>query len=184
MPDKHMLTFPLLIFIYVFMGIATAGTNIAAGNIGMKLAPKGKATAFLTVSNFVNSIAASVSPILGGKFADFFTRYELAWTLTWKGPGGKATVQTLNIQSWDFFFVMAFLAGLYSMHRLAMVNEKGEVGEKVVFNELLAETMKEFRNFTTVGGIRQMVNFPYTAFRYVAIKGKRKISTTTRRMFH
>ncbi|MFC1570611.1 MFS transporter [Candidatus Omnitrophota bacterium] len=184
MPDKHILTFPLLIFIYTFMGIATAGTNIAAGNIGMKLAPKGKATSFLTVSSFVNSLAASFSPILGGKFADFFTRHELSWVLKWKGPGGEASIQTLNIQSWDFFFALAFLFGLYSMHRLAMVKEEGEVEERVVFNELISETRKEFRNFTTIGGIRQMVNFPYTAFRYVSIKSKRKISTTTRRMFH
>ena len=182
MPDKHFLTFPLLVLIYTFMGISTAGINIAAGNIGLKLAPKGKATSFLTVSNFVNSLAASFSPILGGKFADFFTRRELSWVLQWKSPEGNVSVQTLNIQSWDFFFVLAFLFGLYSMYRLSMVKEEGEVEEMVVFNELVAETKKEFRNFTTIGGVRQMVNFPFTAFRYISVKTKRHISTATRRM--
>ena len=62
--------------------------------------------------------------------------------------------------------------------------EEDEVEEIVVFNELIAETKKEFRNFTTIGGIRQMVNFPYTAFRYVSVKGRRKMSTTSRKMFH
>lgn len=181
MPDKHILTFPLLIIIYVFMGIATAGTNIAAGNIGMKLAPKGKATSFLTVSNFINSLAASFSPILGGKFADYFTRRELSLVLQWKSPSGNLTMQTLNIQSWDFFFVLAFIFGLYSMYRLSMVKEEGEVEEVVVFNELVAETRKEFRNFTTIGGIRQMVDFPFTAFRYISVKTRRSISTAMRR---
>ncbi len=184
LPDKHMFTTPLVVLIHIFMGMSTAGINLGAGNIGFKLAPQGKATAFLTVNNFINSIAAGISPILGGKFADVVTRYQLSWTLKWTGPDKTFSVETLNFQSWDFFFAFAFLFGLYSMHRLAMVKEEGEVDEKIVFNELVSETRKEIQNFTTIGGMRQMINFPYTAFRYVTIKSKRKISQTTRKLFH
>ena len=180
LPYKHMFTIPLVILIHVFMGMSTAGINLGAGNIGFKLAPYGKATAFLTVNNFINSLAAGISPIIGGKFADVVTKYELSWTLKWAGPDSVVSLETLNFQSWDFFFALAFLVGLYSMHRLSLVKEQGEVDEKVVFYELVAETRKEIRNFTTVGGLRQMVNFPYTAFRYVTVKGKRKISQAAR----
>ncbi|MDP8258209.1 MAG: MFS transporter [Candidatus Aadella gelida] len=183
MPDKHAFTLPLLVLIYVFMGIATAGINLGAGNIGMKLSPKGKATSFLTVNNFINSIAAGTAPILGGKFADILTQYELSWTMKWTGPNKVISFETLNFQSWDFFFALAFLFGLYAMHRLSLVKEEGEVDEKIVFDGLMAETRKQFHNFTSIGGMRQMVNFPFTAFRYVTVKGKRKISQATRNLF-
>ena len=97
------------------------------------------------------------------------------------------SVETLNFQAWDFFFAVAFLCGLYAIHRLSMVKEQGEVDEKIVFNELISETRKEIQNFTTIGGMRQMVNFPYTAFRYVKVKGKRKItqvSYSTKKFFN
>jgi MFS family permease len=45
MPEKYVLTFPLLVAIHIFMGISTAGVTLASGNIGLKLAPKGQATA-------------------------------------------------------------------------------------------------------------------------------------------
>lgn len=179
LPDRHMLTVPLVVLIHIFMGMSTAGINLGAGNIGFKLAPQGKATAFLTVNNFINSLAAGISPILGGKLADVFTKYQLSWTLKWTGPHKVISVETLNFQSWDFFFACAFLIGLYSMHRLAMVREEGEVKSKIVFDELIAETRKGMYNFTTIGGLRQMVNFPYTAFRYVTVRGKRKIGQAT-----
>ncbi|MFH1305619.1 MAG: MFS transporter [Candidatus Omnitrophota bacterium] len=175
MPDKYVLTLPLLVVIYAFMGISTAGINLASGNIGFKLAPQGRATSFLTASNFVNSLAASFAPILGGKFVDVFTRYELSWTMQWKGPAGVVSFDTVNLQSWDFFFLFAFVLGLYSMHRLSLVKEEGEVGEKIVSSAFIAETRRELRNFTTIGGLRQMVNFPYTAFRYVRSHAKRLV---------
>jgi hypothetical protein len=31
MPQKHILTIPLLVLIHVFMGISTAGVNLAGG---------------------------------------------------------------------------------------------------------------------------------------------------------
>ena len=78
MPEKHILTIPLLIAIHIFMGISTAGVTLASGNIGLKLAPKGHATAYLAANSLVNSLAAGTAPVLGGKFADFFAGRELA----------------------------------------------------------------------------------------------------------
>ncbi len=182
LPYKHMFTIPLVILIHVFLGMSTAGINLGAGNIGFKLAPKGKATAFLTVNNFINSLAAGMSPILGGRLADFVSEYEVSWTLKFASLDKVVSVETLNFQSWDFFFAVAFLCGLYAMHRLSLVKEVGEVDEKIVFNELVTETRKEIQNFTTVAGLRQMVNFPFTAFRYVKVKGRRKASQAVRKV--
>ena len=107
---------------------------------------------------------------MGGKFADFFAGRELAWTLKYTTPGRQFVLPTLNLQQWDFFFALAFLVGLYSLHRLAMIEEVGEVEEKVVVNELFAEVRSQARILSSVEGLRQMVSFPFSVLRNVAVK--------------
>ena len=170
MPEKYFLTVPLLVAIHVVMGIASAGVSLASGNIGLKLAPQGQATSYLATNTIVNSVAAGIAPILGGKFADFFAGRELAWTLKYTTPGRQFVLPTLNLQQWDFFFALAFLVGLYSLHRLAMIEEVGEVEEKVVVNELFAEVRSQARILSSVEGLRQMVSFPFSVLRNVAVK--------------
>jgi MFS family permease len=174
MPEKYFLTIPLLIAIHAVMGLASAGVSLASGNIGLKLAPEGQATAYLATNTIVNSVAAGVAPILGGKFADFFAGRELAWTLTYKTPASEFALPTLNLQQWDFFFVLAFVIGVYSLHRLAMVKEVGEVEEKVIVAELFAQVVNQARNVSSVEGLRQMVSFPYARLRDLAdrLKGQ------------
>lgn len=165
MPEKYVLTIPLLVVIHIFTGISTAGVTLASGNIGLKLAPKGRATAYLAANSLVNSVAAGIAPVLGGRFADFFAGRELSLTLKWVSPRGERVIPTLNFQQWDFFFFLAFLIGLYSIHRLAMVKEIGEVEEKIVIHELISEVRRGMRNLSTVGGLRYMAQFPLLVLR-------------------
>jgi len=168
MPEKYVLTIPLLVVIHIVMGLASAGVSLASGNISLKLAPKGQATAYLATNTIVNSIAAGIAPILGGRFADFFAGRELDWTLRYTSPTRELSLPTLNLQQWDFFFALAFVIGLYSLHRLAMVKEVGEVEEKVVVNELFTEVKSQVRTLSSVEGIRQMVSFPFSIVRSLA----------------
>ncbi|MHC4287744.1 MAG: MFS transporter [Planctomycetota bacterium] len=167
MPEKYFLTIPLLVGIHIVMGLSSAGVTLASGNISLKLAPKGQATAYLATNTIVNSIAAGIAPILGGKFADFFAGRELAWTLEYTAPAGKITLPTLNLQQWDFFFAFAFLIGIYALHRLSMIREEGEVEEKVVAQELFTEVRTQVRTLSSVEGVRQMVSFPISVVRNV-----------------
>jgi len=170
MPEKYFLTIPLLVVIHMVMGMSSAGVSLASGNISLKLAPKGQATAYLATNTIVNSIAAGIAPILGGKFADFFAGRELAWTLNYKSPTGEFVLPTLNLQQWDFFFALAFVIGLYALHRLAMVKEAGEVEEKIVAQELFTEVRTQVRILSSVEGVRQMVSFPFSVVRNLAVK--------------
>jgi len=52
--------------------------------------------------------------------------------LNYKGPTGEFSLPTLNLQQWDFLFAIAFLIGIYSIHRLSMVKEADKAEEKVV----------------------------------------------------
>jgi len=170
MPEKYFLTMPLVVVIHMVMGMSSAGVSLASGNISLKLAPKGQATAYLATNTIANSIAAGIAPILGGKFADFFAGRELAWTLNYKSPTGDFALPTLNLQQWDFFFALAFIIGLYALHRLSMVNEAGEVEEKIVARELFSEVRTQVRTLSSVDGVKQMVSFPLSLIRNLAVK--------------
>ena len=165
MPEKYFLTIPLLVAIHVVMGLSSAGVSLAVGNISLKLAPKGQATTYLATNTIANSIAAGIAPILGGKFADFFSGRELDWTLRYTSPSGEFVMPTLNLQQWDFFFAFAFIIGLYALHRLAMIKEVGEVEEKVVAQELYTEVRTQVRTLSSVEGVKNMISFPIAMVR-------------------
>jgi MFS family permease len=160
----------LLIAIHIVMGLSSAGVSLASGNISLKLAPKGQATVYLATNTIANSIAAGVAPILGGKFADFFAGRELAWTLTYRSPTGEFAPPTPNLQQWDFFFALAFLMGLYALHRLAMIKETGEVEERIIMQGLFTEVKTQVRILFSIEGVRQMVSFPLSVVRSLAVK--------------
>ncbi|KDE56498.1 MFS transporter [Methanoculleus sp. MH98A] len=163
LPNVYILTYPLLIIIHILMGISLAGVSLASGNIGLKMAPQGQATSYLAASTFANSVAAGVAPILGGLFVDFFAERELIWTLIWKDPVQELVFVTLDIQQWEFFFLFAFILGLYSLHRLAAVQEEGEAKEQEVVDELIAGVRRDMRNFSSAGGLRDFVKFPFSS---------------------
>jgi len=166
MPTTHFLTIPLLIVIHIIMGISLAGVTLSSANIALKLAPKGEATAYLAASSLVNFLAAGTAPIIGGQFADFFSKREFSWTMAWNSPNGNVIIQPLNFQSWDFFFFFAFVIGLYSLHRLALVREEGEVRESIVIHEIIGMIRRPIRNFSTVGGLRYLMHHPLTTLKH------------------
>ena len=158
-PEPHFLTMPLLVVIHIIMGLSTAGVTLAAGNIGLKLAPKGSATSYLAGISIFTALAAGIAPIIGGYFVDHLAECELIWSLTWRSPGFQITVPTFQLQHWDFFFIFAFVLGLYSIHRLSYVREEGEIDEPIFIDSLIAYG-KDMRNFSTAGGIRNIMRFP------------------------
>ena len=164
-PEKHIFTLPLLVIIHALMGISSAGITLSSGNIGLKLAPQGQATSYLATSSLVNSLAAGIAPMLGGLFADFFEFSKLWASIGWQSPISTGDFNALYFQSWDFFFLFAFLIGFYSIHRLALVKEVGEVEEKIVINEIISEVRRDMRSFSTASGLRSTMQFPFSVMR-------------------
>lgn len=162
MPGPHALTFPLLIVIHILMGISTAGVTLASSNIGLKLAPKGIATSYLASISIFSSLTAGFAPIIGGFLVDYLAKCELSGNLTWTSPWFSFSIQAFQFQHFDFFFLVAFLIGLYALHRLIFVQEAGEVDEKIVIRAILAMNPREMRNFSTAGGLRNILRFPLT----------------------
>lgn len=162
-PSKHVLTYPLLFVIAVMMGIGQSGVTLATANIGLKLAPQGKATSYLAASTIINSLGAGIAPILGGHFAEYFAMFDLSLFITWVSPTTKLVLRPINFHHWDFFFLFAFLFGLYAIHRLTMVKEEGEVHESVVREELISTIKQPFQGLSSLSGFFQFISFPVSA---------------------
>lgn len=171
-PDKHFLTTPMLFVIHILMGASTAGISIASGNIGLKLAPHGGGLAYLAVISLVNSVAAGLAPILGGVFADYFLERKLSLVINWSGPNQSFTIPTIDIQQWDFFFLISFGIGLYSIQRLVFVVEKGEISEKIVLTEIYSELKGHMKNLSNIGGMISVIGFPFGVIRGIPILKK------------
>ncbi|MBF0333817.1 MAG: MFS transporter [Alphaproteobacteria bacterium] len=160
-PQRHALTVPLLFLIHIAMGTASAGITLASGNICLKLAPQGRATAFLATSSMVNSLAAGIAPIIGGIFADDFVARELALVIRWASSGETGEFLTLRFRHWDFFFAFAALLGIYALHRLTLVREEGQPHEKILLQELMMDARRTMRNLSPVAGLRVLTTFPF-----------------------
>ncbi|MDP2618994.1 MAG: MFS transporter [Hyphomicrobiales bacterium] len=165
LPERHAGTVPLLIAIHLLMGFATAGVTLASSNISLELAPRGDATAYLASVSVVNSLAAGIAPIIGGLFADFFAAQELSVVVRWSSPEAEVALDAFSLRYWDFFFLLATVLGLYSIHRLTLVREEGEVKERVVLNELMLEARRTIRNLSPVAGLRGLAVFPFVILR-------------------
>ncbi|MBU4484030.1 MFS transporter [bacterium] len=180
LPDQYMLTIPLLIIIHVVGGFSTAGTFLAAGNIALKQAPEGEATAYLAINSVISSISMFIAPIIGGTIAHFFAVSELSFTLTWTSPGTFVAFQTLNFQELDFLFFIAAILGFIVIQILAFVKEDGEASEKILMRELRGIMQRNILNISTVTGFRFLVSFPYNMLRlpvHTFKKFRNKIAT-------
>ncbi len=153
-------TLYLLLAVHMLMGIATAGVALASGNIAMKLAPAGQATAFLAASSVVSATCAAIAPIIGGFFADFFAARDLTLAFTWKGGVGEVTIQVLHFHAWTFFFGLACVVGFYSLHRLSFVQETGGTTDPLLVRHLLLEARRSIHSLSSAAGLLRVVRMP------------------------
>ena len=83
MPERYFMTIPLLILFHVLAGMSTAGIGLCAGNLALKCAPFGHATAYLAVNALVGGSVAIVAPLIAGAAADWLQTQQLSVTITW-----------------------------------------------------------------------------------------------------
>jgi MFS family permease len=154
------MTLYLLVLIHVLMGIATAGVSLASGNIAMKLSHAGQATAYLAANSVISAVFAAAAPMLGGLFADFFAAHRLTLGLTWTSGAQNVTLQVLNFQAWTFFFAIACVLGLYSLHRLSFVDEPSGTTDRLVLRHLLLEARRSLTSLSSAAGLLRVVRLP------------------------
>jgi MFS family permease len=160
MPDRYFLTIPLVIAIHILSGISMAGVTLGTSNIALKLSPSGYATSYIATSGILNSLSAGIASLVGGAIGYLFASKELILSFEWSEPGRQMGVSALSLEGLDFLFIIAAVIGLYSVYRLHLVKEKGEVKERIIITELTAEVMQQMRSLSTIGGLRQLTSLP------------------------
>ena len=172
--DWPLFTLSALVFIYAFTGISTAGVQLCTGNLAMKLAPRGRATAYLAVNALVSGVAATFASVLGGVAATLFAGEEITFTFQWRSDLVDTEVEFVpfTLQGLDFVFLLAFVFGLYSLHRLVTIHEQGEVDRGTVLPEFQAQVRKALDHVSSVAGLRELFSFPYG--RLVELFNRRK----------
>lgn len=164
----------ILLLIHALAGMSTAGVTLCTGNIALKLAPHGQATAYLAARSLVAGAAATLAPLLGGVMANAFEGERLELRVAWTSAALHRTLALpAGIQGLDFVFLLAFAVGLYALHRLALVREVGEVEKGVVLTELNLQVYKALRSVSNIAGLRDLLLLPYAML--ARLLGERRV---------
>jgi MFS family permease len=153
-----------LIGLHVLMGASVAGVTLSSTNIALKLSPKGTATAYVAANAMTTALAAGMAPIIGGALAEFFGRRKLELLVRWINPDHVLSLP-LALTSWDFYFLIAGVIGLYAIHRLSLIEEHGEIERREMVNQVLTETRRGIRNISSVAGLRAATDLPASLLR-------------------
>lgn len=145
--------FALLVVIYALMGAATAGINLSLTNIGLKLAPRKEAIAYLSVKNTITAIFSFIGPLIGGFLADYFTSRHLNIRIEWTGPGIDKVFRLLSLHQWNFLFIIGAVLALISLEFLVRVKEVGEVEKNLVVKIMRSSIRNNLKDYFVLGSM-------------------------------
>ena len=144
-PGKMAVTICLLLIIYTISGLSIAGINLALYNIGLKLASKNEAIAYLSVKNMFVAFFSTLAPLIGGLMADFFSKHQFTSSIAFKSVQSTTSITLLNLQGWNYFFIIGGLLALVSLKFLGKVKEDGEVKKSRVVNQMRVRLRRRLR---------------------------------------
>jgi MFS family permease len=160
MTTNHVVTIVLLIFIHLLSGVSAAGIDLAINNMAIKLAPKNEAISYISARNIVVAFFAAAGPIAGGAMADFFASHQLSWDVQWQGPSGISTLHLLELQNWNFFFVISAILALLSMRLVKRIKEQGEAQKQMVTIVMKKSVTRGIRKNMSGDAIKERINNP------------------------
>ncbi|MDB4920744.1 MFS transporter [Mucilaginibacter sp.] len=138
-PGQKLLTITLLIVIYFISGLSIAGINLSLNNIGLKLAAENEAIAYISVKNMFVAFFSTLAPLIGGVLADFFATHQFSGNLRFKSAQGITNFTLINLQGWNYFFIIGGLLALLSLRFLSRVQESGEINKGRAVNFMRAQ---------------------------------------------
>jgi len=160
MTTNHMVSIALLTAIHLISGVSAAGIDLAINNMAIKLAPKNEAISYISARNIVVAVFSAAGPIAGGLMADFFASHHLVWDIQWQGPSGISTFHLLELQNWNFFFVISAVLALLSMRLVKRIKEQGEVHKETVTIVMKKSVSRGIRKNISSEAIKDRINNP------------------------
>jgi len=170
MPNPHKFTLPLLFAIHILNGMAVAGVSIGTANIALKLSPQGQAHNYMTAVGLSSSVMGAIAPIAGGILAGYFANVQLHLPLELTINASKYSLPILNITGLDFLFIITFLIGIFAIHRLAFVKEEGEVGRRLVIDEITDSIVMPIKSLSVLSGVGRLAILPISGMMHIAAK--------------
>ena len=171
MPERYVLTIPLLIILHILAGIALGGIAIGGQTIRLKLAPRGEATSYLAGAALVGSLGAGLGPLCGGLLADFFSTRQLALDFTWGSSLSSTQFPALSIIGIDFLFSITFILGLVILGILARIREEGEGSREVVLESLVSPNRKISNPMNLSPSNSLLSNFTFSLIKRMPVPG-------------
>jgi uncharacterized membrane protein len=66
----------------------------------------------------------------------------------------------LDFHAWTFFFAIAFVVGLFSLHRLSFVHETAGNANPLLMRDVLLEARRSLRGLSSVAGLLRVARVP------------------------
>ncbi|MBL4675083.1 MAG: MFS transporter [Mucilaginibacter sp.] len=141
LPSSKAVALALLVLIHIVTGLSTAGINLALTNIGIKLAPKKEAIVYITAKNMFVAFSSTLAPMVGGLMADFFASHHLAYDVNL----GSGRMRILDLQGWNYYFIIGGVLAIASLRLLKKVSEQGETHRRKVRMHIRAALRNKLR---------------------------------------
>ncbi|MFD0766919.1 MFS transporter [Mucilaginibacter lutimaris] len=141
LPGSKVTALAILVAIHILSGLSTAGINLALSNIGLKLAPKKEAIVYITAKNMLVAFSSTIAPVAGGLLADFFASHQLMYNLNIAGH----SLRVIDLQGWNYFFIIGGIIALASLKLLNKVSEQGETHRRKVRMHMRATLRNKMR---------------------------------------
>jgi MFS family permease len=149
--DRAWLAIATLAALHIVMGMALGGVGLAVGNLGLKLAPQGEGTPYLAMIGIVTALAGGVTPLAAGAVAEWSMPRELSLVGHWRSPLEQRSVVIFDFQYLEFLFLISAVAGLYVLHRLALVHEEGLPADRQVVQLFAIEAARSVDSTSSIG---------------------------------
>ncbi|MFD0794074.1 MFS transporter [Mucilaginibacter litoreus] len=141
LPSSKLITLAVLVAIHIVSGLSTAGINLALSNIGIKLAPKKEAIVYISAKNMFVAFSSTIAPMVGGLLADFFANHHLLYDVSVAG----SSVKLVDLQGWNYFFIIGGVLAIASLKLLKRVSEQGETHKRKVRMHMRAALRNKLR---------------------------------------
>jgi hypothetical protein len=96
----------------------------------------------------------------GGLMADFFATHNLTWDIQWKGPNGISTFHLLELQNWNFFFIISAVLALLSIRLVKKINEAGEARKEMVAIVMRKSVKRGIRKNMSSESLKDRISHP------------------------
>jgi len=146
LPERYVLSLPLLIIIFSLIGITTGGLNLSANLISYKLLRNEESAYSITVNNIFISLGSLLGSIFGTMLSMPLNHLELSLVFTLK-------LQTINhyflidISGLDFLFLIAAIIGFAALSQFKSYRVLDEEDEEQKYIELIVGLRRYINNY-------------------------------------